>query len=131
MLETLHVYLKRFINLFHLCFQQKIKILYFFQRFKGEKKSHERGPAIRLLTPNGIFGFFLINIFEINSKFDLTNITNVNKIIFFGPKYIILFTFGILQTEFAASTQNPKKIIITPNLPMKTKIFLRKLCFVQ
>jgi hypothetical protein len=56
------------INLFHMCFQQKIKILNFFQRFKGEKKSHERGPAIRLLTPN-ISELFLINIFEINAKF--------------------------------------------------------------
>jgi hypothetical protein len=32
--------------------------LYFFQRFKGEKKSRERGPAIWLLTPNGTFGIF-------------------------------------------------------------------------
>jgi hypothetical protein len=36
------------------------------QRFKGEKKSHERGPAIKQLTPNGISELFLINIFEIN-----------------------------------------------------------------
>jgi hypothetical protein len=71
MAEILHVYLKRSIDLFHMCFQQKIKILYFFQRFKGEKKSHERGPAIRLLTPNGIFELFLINIFESNVKFGL------------------------------------------------------------
>jgi hypothetical protein len=33
-------------------------------------------------------------------------------------------------TEFAGSTQNPKKIIRTPNLPIRTKIFLRKLFFV-
>jgi hypothetical protein len=28
--------------------------------------------------------------------------------------------------EFASSTQNPKKIIRTPNLPIKTKFFLKK-----
>jgi hypothetical protein len=49
-----------------MCFQQKKEILYFFQRFKGEKKSRESGAAIWLLTPNGTFGIFLISIFEIN-----------------------------------------------------------------
>jgi hypothetical protein len=29
-------------------------------------------------------------------------------------------------TEFASSTQNPKKIIRAPNLPIKTKIFPKK-----
>jgi hypothetical protein len=34
------------------------------------KKNLTRGPALRLLTPNGIFGFFLfLNIIEINVKF--------------------------------------------------------------
>jgi hypothetical protein len=32
---------------------------------------------------------------------------------------------GGYPTEFAGSTQNPKKIIETPNLPIKTKIFLK------
>jgi hypothetical protein len=33
-------------------------------------------------------------------------------------------------TEFAGSTQNPKKIIGTPNIPINTKIFLKKQFFV-
>jgi hypothetical protein len=32
--------------------------------------------------------------------------------------------------EFAGSTQNPKKIIRTPNLPIKTKNCLKKVCLV-
>jgi hypothetical protein len=32
-------------------------------------------------------------------------------------------------TEFAGSTQNPKKLIETPNLPIKTKIFPKKNMF--
>jgi hypothetical protein len=37
-------------------------------------------------------------------------------------------SYGGYATEFAGSTQNPKKIIGTPNLPIKTKIFSKKLC---
>jgi hypothetical protein len=33
-------------------------------------------------------------------------------------------------TEFAASTQNPKEIIGTPIIPIKKKIFLKKVCLV-
>jgi hypothetical protein len=33
------------------------------------------------------------------------------------------------RTEFAGSTQNPKKIIRTANLPIKTKVFLKKTMF--
>jgi hypothetical protein len=32
--------------------------------------------------------------------------------------------------EFAGSTQNPKKIIRTPNLPIRTKMFPKKVCLV-
>jgi hypothetical protein len=32
-------------------------------------------------------------------------------------------SYGNLATEFVGSTQNPKKIIETPNLPISTKIF--------
>jgi hypothetical protein len=38
--------------------------------------------------------------------------------------------YGGYPTEFAGSTQNPKKIIGTPNLPTKAKMFLKKLCIV-
>jgi hypothetical protein len=37
-------------------------------------------------------------------------------------------TYGIYPTMFASSTQNPKKIIETPNKPIKTKTFPKKLC---
>jgi hypothetical protein len=33
-------------------------------------------------------------------------------------------------TEFAGSTQNPKKMIGTPNLPIRTKIFPKKIYLV-
>jgi predicted GH43/DUF377 family glycosyl hydrolase len=36
---------------------------------------------------------------------------------------------GIYPTEFASSTQNPKKINGTPNLLIKTKIFPKKSMF--
>jgi hypothetical protein len=42
-------------NVFCMCLQQKNNILYFSQRFEGEKKSHERGLAG--LTPNGVLNF--------------------------------------------------------------------------
>jgi hypothetical protein len=58
MVQILHVYSKKIHQLISYVFQQKVKILYFFQQFKGEKKSHERGPAIWLLTPNDSFSFF-------------------------------------------------------------------------
>jgi hypothetical protein len=63
-----------------MCFQQKKKILYFFQRFKGEKKSNETGPAIWLLTPNGIFGLFQICLFEISKKCRLASVTTLLNI---------------------------------------------------
>jgi hypothetical protein len=37
--------------------------------------------------------------------------------------------YGGYQTEIVGSTQNPKKIIGTPNLPIKTKIFPKKSMF--
>jgi hypothetical protein len=44
------------------------------------------------------------------------------------------FFFGPLGShhpmEFASSTQNPKKFIRTPNKPIKTIFFSKKLCFV-
>jgi hypothetical protein len=52
MVEIFHVYSKKIHELISYLFQPKIYILYFFQRFKGEKKSQERGPAIRLLDPS-------------------------------------------------------------------------------
>jgi hypothetical protein len=36
------------------------------------------------------------------------------------------YTYGIYPSEFASSTQNPKKIIRTPNLPIRTKFFPKK-----
>jgi hypothetical protein len=39
-------------------------------------------------------------------------------------------SYGIYPTKSASSTQKHKKVIETPNQPIKTKIFLRKLCFV-
>jgi hypothetical protein len=68
MVEILHVDLKKIHQLVSYVFLAENKNLVFFQHFKGEKYL-ERGPAIWLLTPNGIFGYFLINIFEINVKF--------------------------------------------------------------
>jgi hypothetical protein len=38
--------------------------------------------------------------------------------------------YGGYPTEFAGTTQNPKKIIRTPNLPIRTKIFPKKVCLV-
>jgi hypothetical protein len=35
-------------------------------------------------------------------------------------------SYGGYRTEFAGSTRNSKKIIRTPNLPIETKIFLKK-----
>jgi hypothetical protein len=35
-------------------------------------------------------------------------------------------SYGGYPTEFAGPTQNPKKIIRTPNLPIRTKIFPKK-----
>jgi hypothetical protein len=35
-------------------------------------------------------------------------------------------SYGGYLTEFAGSTQNPKKITGTPNLPIKKKIFPEK-----
>jgi hypothetical protein len=35
-----------------------------------------------------------------------------------------------LPDGFAGSTQNPKTIIETPNQPIRTKIFPKKLCLV-
>jgi hypothetical protein len=37
---------------------------------------------------------------------------------------------GSYPTEFAGSTQNPKKIIETSNQAMRTKMFPKKLCLV-
>jgi hypothetical protein len=37
-------------------------------------------------------------------------------------------SYGGYLTEFANSTQNPEKIIETPNLPFRTKIFPKKVC---
>jgi hypothetical protein len=37
---------------------------------------------------------------------------------------------GAYPTEFAGSTQNPKKIIGTPNQQIKTKILPKKNCLV-
>jgi hypothetical protein len=38
--------------------------------------------------------------------------------------------YGGYPTKFAGSTQNPKKFIRTPNLPIRTKIFPKKVCLV-
>jgi hypothetical protein len=38
-------------------------------------------------------------------------------------------SYGGYPSEFAGSTQNPKKIIETPNIPIKTKVFLKKTMF--
>jgi hypothetical protein len=38
-------------------------------------------------------------------------------------------SYGGYPTEFAGSTQNPKKNIGTPNILIKTKIFLKKTMF--
>jgi hypothetical protein len=35
-------------------------------------------------------------------------------------------SYGGYATEFAGSTQNPKKIIETPNLPIRTKMIPKK-----
>jgi hypothetical protein len=39
-------------------------------------------------------------------------------------------SYGGYPAEFAGSTQNPKKIIGTPNFPIKKKIFPIKVCLV-
>jgi hypothetical protein len=39
-------------------------------------------------------------------------------------------TYGIYPTKFACLTQKHKKVIETPNLPIKTKIFPKKVCLV-
>jgi hypothetical protein len=39
-------------------------------------------------------------------------------------------TQKFIWTEFAGSTQNPYKIIKTPNLPNEMKIFPKKVCLV-
>jgi hypothetical protein len=39
-------------------------------------------------------------------------------------------SYGGYPKKFADSTQNPKKIIETQNLPIRTKIFSKKLCIV-
>jgi hypothetical protein len=39
-------------------------------------------------------------------------------------------TYGVYPTKFSSSTQNPKKIIRTPNLPIKTKMFPKKVYLV-
>jgi hypothetical protein len=39
-------------------------------------------------------------------------------------------SYGGYATEFAGSTQIPKKIIRTQNLPIRTKIFPKKVCLV-
>jgi hypothetical protein len=36
----------------------------------------------------------------------------------------------VYPKEFAGSTQNPKNMIGTPNLPFRTKIFPKKVCLV-
>jgi hypothetical protein len=38
--------------------------------------------------------------------------------------------YGGYPTEFAGSTQNPKKMTGTPNLPIKKKIVPKKVCLV-
>jgi hypothetical protein len=39
-------------------------------------------------------------------------------------------SYGGYPTEFESSTQNPKKIIRTPNLSVRTNIFPKKVCLV-
>jgi hypothetical protein len=47
MVEILHVYLKNVHQLISYVFSAEKKIFcIFFQRYEGEKKFHERGPAI-------------------------------------------------------------------------------------
>jgi hypothetical protein len=41
------------------------------------------------------------------------------------------FTKKTMFRTLKSSTQNPKKIIETPNQPIRTKIFPKKLCFVR
>jgi hypothetical protein len=54
----MYVYLKKIHQLVSFVFLAENSNLVFFPTVEGEKKSHERGSAIRLLTPNGIFVFF-------------------------------------------------------------------------
>jgi hypothetical protein len=55
--------------------------------------------------------------------------------IFFQKNYVSYLINGATHsywsypTKFAGSTQNPKKIIETRNLPIKTKIFSKKTMF--
>jgi hypothetical protein len=39
-------------------------------------------------------------------------------------------SYGCYPTEFAGSIQNPKKIILTSNQPIRTKMFPKKVCLV-
>jgi hypothetical protein len=69
MVQILHLYFKKNHQLISYGFSAEKENLVFFPTVQRLKKSHERDPVIRLLTPNGISELFLINIFEINVKF--------------------------------------------------------------
>jgi hypothetical protein len=61
---------------------------------------------------------------------DGQNYCGMLEIVFFSKvKRRQKFVWGHPK-EFAGSTLNPKKYIGTPNLPIKTKIFSKKVCLV-
>jgi hypothetical protein len=92
---------------------------------KNRQKWKKGLPKFAGLTQNQKKKWSEHQIYQSKRKFSKKSMSSVKECI--GAKN----SYGGYPTEFAGSTQNPKKMIGTSNQPIRTKIFPRKVCLIS